>query len=54
MFMQRSGEETNGRILTSIDLNQIFKEYSRLDIGLRRDFNFSGYLEILGLKGNSP
>lgn len=53
MFAQRSGEEAKGRAPNSLELNQIFKEYSRLDPTLRRDVNFSGYLEILGLKGNN-
>lgn len=53
MFAQRSGEEMRSKVPGPLELNQIFKEYSRLDPRLRRDVNFKGYLEILGLKGSS-
>lgn len=54
MFTQRSGEEVKGRVPNSLELNQIFKEYSRLNPRLRRERNFNCYLQILGLKRNNP
>lgn len=41
------------RVPYPLELNQIFKEYSMLDLGLKRDVNFNGYLEILRFKGSS-
>jgi len=47
MFAKKYGEEVKSRVIGPLELNQIFREYSMLDIGLRRDVNFNGYLEIL-------
>lgn len=52
MFAKKSTNEAKNRFPDPLELNQIFKEYSMLDLGLRRDMNFNGYLEILGLKGS--
>lgn len=41
------------RVPSPVELNQLCKEYSMLDARLQRDVNFNGYLEHLGLKGNS-
>ena len=39
------------RVPRPLGLNWLFKEYSQLDSGLRRDVNFNSYLELLGLQG---
>lgn len=51
MFAKKLGDEAKNKVPGPLELNQIFKEYSMLDLGLRRDMNFNNYLEILGLKG---
>lgn len=53
MFAQKTREATRNKVPSLVELNQLFREYLRLDAGLRRDVNFNGYLELLGLKGNS-
>jgi len=53
MFSKTSGEEVKNRVPGPLELNQSFREYSMLDSGLKRDVNFNGYLEILGLKASS-
>lgn len=53
MFMKKFVEKMKNRVHGPLELNQIFKEYSMLDLILRRDVNFNGYLEILGLKGSN-
>lgn len=41
------------KIPNALKVNQIFKQYSMLDPGLRKDVNFNNYLELLGLRGSS-
>lgn len=53
MFSKNSINEAKKRVPGPLELNQIFREYSMLDLGLRRDMNLNGYLEILGLKGRN-
>jgi len=52
MFANKLGELAKNRVPGPSELNQIFREYTMLDPGLKRDVNFNGYLEILGLKGS--
>lgn len=51
MFAQKTETTAKGKVPSYVDLNQLFREYSRLEAGLRRDVNFSSYVELLGLKG---
>lgn len=53
MFTKKSGEKMKNRVLDQLELNQILREYFMLDPRLKRDINFNGYLDILGLKGSS-
>lgn len=53
MFAQKVGEASKGKAHGQLELNKIFREYTMLELDLRRDINFNGYLEILGLKGGN-
>lgn len=53
MFAQKTEGAARVKVPSPMELNQLFHEYSQLDIGLRRDVNFNCYLELLGLKGSS-
>lgn len=53
MFAHNSTEVMKGRVPGPLELNQIFKEYSMLDPGLKRNVYFNGYLEISRLKESS-
>lgn len=48
MFTNKSTNEVKNWVLNPLQLNQIFREYSKLDTRLRRDMNFNGYLKIGG------
>jgi len=53
MFSKKLGEEEKDRVPSPLKFNKIFKKYSMLDSGLKRDVKFNGYLKMLGLKGSS-
>jgi len=53
IFTKKLGEEVKNRDFGPLELNQIFKEYSMVDLVLKKHVNFNGYLDILGLKGSS-
>jgi len=53
MFTKKFEEKMKNKVLGPLELNQIFREYSMLDLRLKRDVNFNDYLIIIGLKGSS-
>lgn len=53
MFAPKGGEVSRSRVSGPLELNKHHQDYNMLHPDVRRDINFSSYLDLLGLKGGS-
>lgn len=51
MFAPKGSEDLKAKVTGSLELNKLHRDYNMLHIEVRWDISFSGYLELLGLKG---